>query len=621
MGLYQQNLARLKKIDPEIANSLDALKEKNIEVIIAKNNMPTIKVITPEKEVYVHSTYNPGREAVQWADNNPVKPGEVLFIFGLGFAYHVQELLNRVTEDVKLVIVEPNLAILKIALEYVDLGYLLGRQDTYFIFGEQEVNFEVFLPSFVGFSKFEQIRFIDYSPIVRLAADYFGGVKERITKAVSNVIIEMNTMLRFSEEWINNLFENIPVIIASPGIAQLYGEFRDMPAIVVAAGPSLNKNISLLKQAKGKSIIICVGTALKPMLLAGIKPDIVISIDGGAANLPHFLEVSDEEIPLLFDITIYPEIPRTYKGPKLVGGCHEDLLRWVEKVVSEPKGLYVMGPSVANVAFDLARKLECNPIILVGQDLAYTGGMSHAKGTAYDYRTVKDFEDRGLFEVEGFDGEPVQTDRIMYSFLRWFEIAINSTKSIFRVIDATEGGAKIPGTQVMTLAEVIKEYCQFEVKAGDKIAEVFRAYTVPGHEEISRTIEEFEKLVTQLSELNNLGNKGVSASEQLYKLYQKGLPEAKQLYKILSELDTIDKQIEKYKETTDVLVLLFQKSILKVNQLSKQTDGESGTEKAKRVALNSMELYKGIAKVADNAQDMVAKTLKTLESSRDKEGV
>jgi hypothetical protein len=268
---------------------------------------------------------------------------------------------------------------------------------------------------------------------------------------------------------------------------------------------------------------------------------------------------------------------------------------------------------VANVAFDLARKLECNPIILVGQDLAYTGGMSHAKGTAYEYRTVKDNEDRGLFEVEGFDGEPVQTDRVMYSFLRWYEIAINATKAEVLVIDATEGGAKIPGTQVLTLAEVIKVYCQHEVGAGEKISGVLKAYKVPEHDQISSTKVELKKLTVVLSELNNLAKKGVRASERLLKLYQNSLPEAKQLTKVLCELDSIDKSIEAYKGTMDIFVLLFQQSLLRVKQSGKQIIGESETEKGRRVALKSLKLYKGIAEAADNAQEMAKKTLGRLE--------
>ncbi|MDA8233889.1 MAG: DUF115 domain-containing protein [Clostridia bacterium] len=618
MELYKKNLARLKDIKPDLVERLDNLEINNLEIIVAKNNMPTIQVVTAEKKFYVHSTYNPSREAAQWAETNKVKPGDKLFIFGLGLGYHVQEMVTKAPKDVKFFIVEPNLVFVKAAMKYIDLGYLLGKSNVYCIFGEEEVKFEEFLLEHVGFDNLERIRFTDYSPVVRLTIDYFNTLKQKITKAISNIIIEMNTMLRFSEEWINNLFENIPELIASPGIEQLYGKFQGEAAIIVAAGPSLNKNISMLKQAKGKSLIICVGTALKPMLKAGIRPDLVVSVDGGVANLRHFTEVNHENIPLLFDITIYPEIPRIYKGPKLAGGCHENLLRWIEGVMSERKGLYDMGPSVANMAFDLARRLKCNPIILVGQDLAYTDGKAHATGSAYDYRTIKDFEDRGLFTVEGVDGKPVLTDSIMYAFLWWYENAIKSTEHFYKVIDATEGGAKIPGTQVMTLAEAIKTFCRHEVNAEEKLEKVIKTYKIPEREHIESIIGKLDNLKNQLIDLGNLGEKGVDASEKLLQLYQKGLPETTQMVKVLDELESIDKQIQKHKETTDVFVLMFQKSILRVNQKSKQTNEESEMEKAKRVATCSMELYKGIAEVAHNTLDMVVKAIRRIEIFTDK---
>lgn len=613
MGLYQKNLAQLRKLNSDLADRLDTVEINNIDVITARNNMPTIKATAPDKEVYIHSSYNPGREAAQWAENNKAEPGDVVFIFGFGLGYHVAEFLAKAPDTVKLVIVEPNPVFIKAAMENVDLGYLLEKSGICFIFGEEDIDFEMFLPNCIGFDKLERIRFADYSPIVRLAPDFFDGVKQRISRAVSNLIVEMNTLISFSEEWVDNLFENMPEILSSPGIGQLYGKFKGQPAIIVAAGPSLNKNIDLLEQAKGRSVIICVGTALKPMLKAGIKPDLVFSIDGGAGNLLHFTEISEEDIPLLFDITIYSEIPRVYKGPKLAGGYHEDLLRWVEGLVSERKGFYTMGPSVANVAFDLARRLQCNPIILVGQDLAYTDGMSHARGTAFDALTIKNFDYKGIIEVEGIDGQPVKTDRVMYWFIRWYETAINSTKALYRVIDATEGGARIPGTDLMTLAGAIKEYCRHEVNAEEKIAEVIKSYEAPDRERTVKIAGELKKLGDQLAGLAELGKKGVKFSGKLQDLYQKGLPEAGRLGRILGELDAVDRQIEKYKEITDIFFLLFQKPLMKFKKSGQPAAEESEREKGIRIAQNSFDLYDGISKAANNARDMAGKALAGLE--------
>jgi hypothetical protein len=620
MDLYQRNLNRLRAANAELAGRLDMHRIENIAVTAARNGMLTVKTTGPDREMFIHSSYDPGREAGQWAEKNMAGPGDVLFVFGFGLGYHVERLLARCPDDVRVVVVEPNLSFVRAAMENIDLGYILERYGTYLIAGEDHTDFDTFMLNCIGFDKLERIHIAEYSPVTRLAAEFFAGMKERITGSVSNLIMDMNTLLRFSDEWVDNLFDNIPEIISSPGIGQLYGEFRGKPAIIVAAGPSLNKNIHLLKQAKGRSVIICVGTALKPMLKAGIKPDLVFSIDGGAGNMLHFKEISGEGIPLVFDICIYPEIPGTYKGPKVVGGYHEDILRWVEGLVSEEKGYYAMGPSVANVAFDLARRFKCNPIILVGQDLAYTDGMSHAGGTIFDAFTVDDFIYKGIIEVEGIDGKPVKTDRVMYWFIRWYETAINATKAEYRVIDATEGGARIPGTEVMTLAGAIREYCNDEVKAAEMIAEVINSYAAPDRQRVGEIAGRLKELGARLAGLAETGKRGVKFSEKLLGLYQNGLPAAGRLGRILGELDAVDRQIENNKEITDIFYLLFQKPLMRFKESGPPAAEESERENGIRVARDSIELYEGIAGAAGKAREMVRKAAAGLKKCED-EGV
>ncbi len=598
----------------------DFLAEEDTEIhfekLPSRSGWQTLKAIRDDKAVFIHSSYDPVREARQWAEKMSPKQGEVYFVFGYGLGYHVAELLKKVPDNCKVIIVE---ICRELILDGCESGYiidLLHRENVHFLLGKRHLELEGFLSGVVGFDNLEKIQFLDYKPAIRLFEDCYDELKLRITAAISNLIVEMNTILHFSEKWLQNLFANLPQIAMNPGIASLYGKFPEMPAIIVSAGPSLNKNIHLLQEAKGKSVIICVGTALKPMIQAGIKPDLIISVDGGKPNFRHFQNIPAMDVPMVFDITIYPEIPKTYTGPKLVGGCHENMVVWTEKTLGEKKGLYQMGPSVACVAFDLARNLGCNPIILIGQDLAYTNNQAHAKGTAFDHRTIENFRRREIIEVDGINGTKVLTDRVMATFIRWFEIKINESRETHRVIDATEGGAKIPGTDIMPLSQVIREVCFEKVNAHETIAGIISDYVPPEGERLLKIKEDISTLAQQLSLLEKEAAKGITYSRKLLAFYSNRLSDPRGLNKLLRKLDRIDRRMGELKESTELFALMFQKSIIKMKHdlktIRETEDTENG--KGRRIALCSTELYEGINTAAKKAGKMVSDALAGLEN-------
>ncbi|WP_418791013.1 motility associated factor glycosyltransferase family protein [Phosphitispora sp. TUW77] len=618
MAAEQWKLFKAKCLNPEGININQ--NSINLEQLTSKSGVPTLKLLLDDKEIFVHSAYDPIKEAGQWAGKIVPVPDEVYFIFGFGLGYHVVELVNTIPDTCKIVIVEAYHEFIVKAIEANPKGMekLLKHKGIFFITGREHLVLEGFLGEVIGFNNLRKVNFLEYHPVTRIFKDSYDEYKKKLTNAVSNLIIEMNTILHFSETWLRNFFINMNQIIMSPGVARLYGKFSGKSAIIVSAGPSLNKNIHLLHEAKGKSVIIGVGTSLKPLLQANIEPDLVISVDGGQANFKHFKDIGICNIPLVFDMAIYPEIPGTYPGPKLVGSCQENQLNWAEKTFQEEKGLYEMGPSVACVAFDLGRKLGCSPIILIGQDLAYTNNMAHAKGTAYDHRTVEDFEGREIIEVEGVDGNMVLTDRVMATFIRWFEIKIYESKDTHRVIDATEGGAKIPGTDIMTLKEAISRYCSQQVNAAEEIAQVIREYVPPDKNRLEVIGDKIKNLRSQLSKLEKAAGKGITYSRKLMDYYDKGLSDTRALNKVLRELEKIDKQISELKESTELFVLMFQKLILKTRHKIKSPNKEENqVEKGMRIASCSMELYEGIRETAELAGTIVDKAAEGMQKIGD----
>ena len=190
---------------------------------------------------------------------------------------------------------------------------------------------------------------------------------------------------RFGEVFIRNLIWNLDIINKSTSIDKIKGKYKDVPAIIVSAGPSLEENIKAMvrnKEALKNYLVVAGSRTLKALIENGIKPDIIVTIDPVDENYEMISEYINSDIPLAFYEYSNRKILSEYKGEKIY------LSSILSKVVGELntlKSIY-LGGSVAHTAVDVARTLACNPIIFAGQDLAYTYEKHHAKEATFQLR-------------------------------------------------------------------------------------------------------------------------------------------------------------------------------------------------------------------------------------------
>jgi len=218
--------------------------------------------------------------------------------------------------------------------------------------------------------------------------------------------------------------------------------------------------------------------------MEGLPYHIVVSVDPNPVNWSaHFEDISHESAVLAYDITTTPRVVSSQQGPK-TAFCSLPDSQWLDRFLSSPLGLIKTGGSVANIAFDLAVQLGADPVILIGQDLSYSEGLVNAAGTYRDqfaHRIPPGWFDKPLQELEelartdpnaayrlrkgrlaipGNGGQPVWTDRTLFGFLCWFEEAIQNLGNHPRVVNATEGGARIRGSLVRTFHATLDEFCR-----------------------------------------------------------------------------------------------------------------------------------------------------------------
>lgn len=212
--------------------------------------------------------------------------------------------------------------------------------------------------------------------------------------------------------------------------------------VVVAAGPSLDENLSFIKESVGTKGIVIVNTVIKRMYAESIKPDIVTAADPVHKLVDHITgyEEFTKDIPIIADETVSWKFIDRYKG-KL---CFVPSPNGEGLPLSNPykTDLWDVSGTVATLAIEVAIRMGAKRVYLIGLDLAYPGGISYATGVSQ-----KRVEDRGGdLKVMSVDGTEVYTSRVFDMFRIAVETKVEKHPEV-SFINMSKHGALIKGAK------------------------------------------------------------------------------------------------------------------------------------------------------------------------------
>ncbi len=540
MNIYERNKKVLNEKYPSLFEELEKEIESNkpqlvIEEKMALNGEPILMVQKDSKIVRLNSLYNPSHEARIWSEQYKQDNYEQIYIlFGLGNGYSLRALRNQVKGKFCIIVYEPSYEIFHFSMEHYDFTDILDDPNIlYVVNGINTFHFTRVISNVVQWNNALAQNLCVTNGYLQLFIKELDFVMEELRENYINVVSNRNTMVRFGKSAVFNSIENLKYIHTSNNVLEFQGEIpEDVPAIIVAAGPSLDQNVEQIKKAKGKAVIISVDRALDTLLAHNIMPDFSVTID--PEKPPRFYDNPVTwEIPLFCALSANRSIISRHKGRKIIFGSDalgDQFYKHLDQKFH--KGAY--GGSVATAGMTVALAMGIRNIILVGQDLAYKDGFTHAGGV----KIPDSVEQSELVKVEGIHGEELYTGRDMYGYILWFQHAIVTLKDKIQVIDATEGGALIKGSKIMTLEDAIEEYC-IGTFDGEKLLEKYTVLDVEKRYHVSlellkeaiTKLEEFyrgsskaEKLCTDLIaniiKYSGLNNKGLQLSHQLSALNQ-----------------------------------------------------------------------------------------------------
>ena len=458
-SFLESNLALLGSRDAALAEAVARCADDGSVTGVDGKNGPVPEVAVGDRRLTVHSRFDPVKEAERFASEVDAGSFDLFVAAGFGFGYHLESLLGRTGRDATVLALEKSVLMVRKACEARDLSPLFGDPRFQLAVDPKEDDIARLL---MGRST-RRVSFLTHRGSHQADPAWYGNLMRIAKSYLSTKEVNIATLAKFEKSWSLNIARNIAQITELPGVERFYGAFAGVPAIVAAAGPSLTASLDFIRKHAGRSVIIAVDTSYGLLRRHGIEPHFCVTVDPQPVNARYFEGDRGGSTVMVADPSSHPSVFRLFKGRAVLAGMAFPMMKWIEDICGE-RGEIAHGGSVSTNAFDFAKRLGASPVVLVGQDLAFTGGYAHARGSYLDeqvhLRTTR-FGNPEMFNryqltalprifVQGIRGGKVHTNQKMMIFLSWFERRLDPG-----LVNATVDGALMKGVRHAAQEELV----------------------------------------------------------------------------------------------------------------------------------------------------------------------
>lgn len=528
---FRDNIELLRQTQPTLAISVSQANRGRLKICETKRGEYNLSEEIDGKSVFFHSHYNALKEAENWFLSLDIKDTDVLYVYGLGMGHYYHAARNWLEEEAGryLVFVEDNLSVIRSFLETDLATEMLKNKQVQIHFFESFKDSEAM---FQWLSWFFVLLPVDVSGLLYYQKRKNEAYEELRLKIMHDSVRKDSVaaeFMRFSGGFFRNFFSNTLSMPDSYHGNALFGKFSGVPAIICGAGPSLNKNISLLETLSDKALIFSGGSSLNALNSKDILPHFGAGIDPNPPQYKRLFCNKSFELPFFYRGRMFHDAFCLIHGPRLyingTGGYF--ISEWFEENLGIASEIIDEGHNVVNFCVEIANALGCDPIVFVGMDLAYTGMSSYAEGIVGDATISEEkvVENEGLdnsaFLRQDVNGEPVYT---LWKWVTESDWIGNYAKAHpgKAFINATQGGIGFPGVENMLLSDANKKYFRKRHDLRHRIHVEIQNAAMPQVQE--------EKILELMKEMRGSLKKCIEISEGL-----------------LHEIDVVKKKLEKRK--------------------------------------------------------------------------
>ncbi|WP_424217576.1 motility associated factor glycosyltransferase family protein [Campylobacter coli] len=452
--LFNKNIEALSNI--LLKESLKEIKSSKFELILGKDNLDiNLKDTSDNTFLYENAIDELNSMLNTYNDKYLLYP--VLYFYGFGNGILFKALLQNKNHQ-HIVVFEKDIEIIWIMFHILDFSHEL-QSARLMILQTSSLDIEFFsnFCSSKPFFQFSRIYFLELMShyYERFHEDIL-GLNKKLAENFKNSIVSHGNDPLDALQGIEQFVYNLPQMITHPSYKELLSKRKGISdtAIIVSTGPSLTKQLPLLKKYASKATIFCADSSYPILAKHGIKPDYVCMLERDEIVAECFnndFGEFDKDIVFIVKSVTHPHTIKYLQKNNRAFILVSTYASFIQYLKLDYFGYFNMGFSVAHMNFLLTIHLKYKNIILIGQDLAYAkDGQTHSQGFIHANLHNGDYErDLDKFSTTAYGGNgKVQSSEIWTLFRHNFEKDIVNIKMNYHITtyNCTEGGARIEGT-------------------------------------------------------------------------------------------------------------------------------------------------------------------------------
>lgn len=475
---------------------------------------------------YVYDQTGAYASAFIWRQQFSLYKVDVFFVFGVGLGYEWNALKPWLDADPKknVIFLEDDLAMLHHFLQQPQAKEIISHSQTrvYYVDNGKICQH---VAEILGWNFFDKRKLFAASSYY---AKYRPKGSKKLEQKIRLVHNELQTVLEefssFGKLQFRNFFRNIYAFQNSRFGSDLFHAFKGVPAIVVAAGPSLEGCFQDLRLMQDSALILSGGTATNALLEEGIRPHICAAVDPNPAQYSRIKQIHPFGIPMLYQSRVLPEGIKGYAGELLYlrGGNGQPLIEWIDTELGIFGPKIDGGHSISNMIIELAHLMGCSPIIMVGYDLSYPEGKMYPASVreALSDKEQEDFQKKitGSITTVGNDGNDVSTEEKWIVEADWI-LHYYQDRPRLKLFNTSLKGLRIGTVPCISFAEVLKKYGKKAHSVQAKVhTEIMKARPLPfSMEKVFVTLEKIMNSIKSCMELLPKVQAGDMLAEELWK--------------------------------------------------------------------------------------------------------
>ena len=451
-NIFIKNLTALSGKNPRLTNELQNFIPTELPKLIQENGQYNLSY----KEKLIHSSINPLAEAQEIFSRAQNSPVSIHIIYGIGLGYLFQ--IASLNSKGSVILYEPDLNILWTVFTLVDFSNDISKNNVFIAstfdelseFVHRKSNTEN-TPELLSLPSQRNFDSKGFEDLVKKIRDMVGTFHLNLKFTKKNFYLALKLLLQNFK----NLEKEIPLLY-------LKDKLQGKTAVLVSAGPTLDKNIETLKKYRDKYVLFCVGTALKTLYQNDIKPDFVSIIE--TYNSSKQLENLDlQDVYFITEPYSNPAL-RNFKFKKVFShiGDNMPINHFWSEIIEEKIDEYNSKGTVSYTILNSARLLGCEKIILVGQDLAYLEGQCYSKDSVYKDLTCEFNKDLNKWEITAKDMQKFADQLSPYILpenrLKAAERRLSNLNNSLYYVKGINGGMLPTESVYATFVNLLSEY-------------------------------------------------------------------------------------------------------------------------------------------------------------------